>query len=61
MYFGYENSLIGLIVLVLDIFAIVEIVKSGDSDAKKVLWVIIILVLPVLGLVLWYLLGRRKI
>jgi hypothetical protein len=59
MYFGYENSLVGLIVLVLDVFAIVEIVKSGDDNAKKALWVIVILLLPVVGLILWYFLGRK--
>jgi Phospholipase_D-nuclease N-terminal len=60
MYYGYYgNSLLGLIILVLDVFAIVEIVKSGADNAKKALWVIVILLLPVVGLILWYFLGRK--
>lgn len=53
------NSLIGLIILVLDIWAIINIVKSSTDTAKKVLWVLLILFLPVIGLVIWALLGPR--
>lgn len=53
------HSLIGLIILVLDIWAIINIVKSSTDTAKKVLWVLLILFLPVIGLVIWALLGPR--
>jgi hypothetical protein len=53
------NSLIGLIILALDIWAIINIVKSSTDTAKKVLWVLLILFLPVIGLVIWALLGPR--
>lgn len=54
------NSLIGLLILVLDIWAILNIVKSSTDTAKKVLWVLLILFLPVIGLVIWALLGPRS-
>ncbi len=54
------GTLFGLVVLVLDIVAIVDAVKSSLDTGKKVLWIILILVLPILGMVLYFLLGRKK-
>ncbi|MEC8878727.1 PLD nuclease N-terminal domain-containing protein [Alloalcanivorax venustensis] len=51
------SKILGLIILVLDILAIVKIVQSGASTGEKILWVILVLVLPVIGLVIWALLG----
>ena len=54
------GKLIGLIILVLDILAIVDCVKSSKSTGQKALWIILILVLPLLGLILYYLIGKKK-
>ena len=53
------GGIIGLLILAADIWAIVNIVQSGTSTGKKVLWILLILVLPVVGLILWLLLGPR--
>lgn len=53
------TGLLGLIILVLDIWAIVKTIDSGASTGAKVLWVLLILVLPVLGFILWLLLGPK--
>jgi succinate dehydrogenase/fumarate reductase cytochrome b subunit len=53
------NSLIGLLILIADIWAIVSIVQSSATTGKKVLWIVLVLLLPVLGLILWFLLGPR--
>jgi hypothetical protein len=53
------GGLLGLIVLVLDVWAIIRIVQSGASTGTKVLWVVVILLLPVLGLILWLLFGPK--
>ena len=53
------GGLLGLIILVLDIWAILKIVDSGASTGGKVLWIVIILVLPLLGLIIWWLAGPR--
>jgi Phospholipase_D-nuclease N-terminal len=53
------GSLLGLIVLVLDIYAIVRIIKSRASTTQKVVWVIVILIFPVLGFILWLIFGPR--
>ena len=44
----------GLIVLVADVWAIVNIFQSGGSTGDKVLWTVLVLVLPILGFILWY-------
>jgi hypothetical protein len=53
------NGLFGLIVLVLDVWAIVRVMSTNASTGQKVLWVVVILVLPVLGPILWYLFGPK--
>lgn len=52
------NTLIGLIILVLDIFAIISVLTGGGSTGHKVLWCVLILFLPVIGMILYFLLGR---
>ncbi|WP_417679676.1 PLDc N-terminal domain-containing protein [Roseibium sp.] len=54
------GGLLGLVVLILDVYAIVKIVGSGSSTGSKVLWVVLILVLPVLGFLLWLFAGPSK-
>ena len=49
----------GLIVLVADVWAIVNIFQSGADTGKKVLWTVLVIVLPVLGFILWYFLGPK--
>jgi hypothetical protein len=53
------NTLIGLIIFALDIWAIINVLKSGVEIGMKVLWVLLILLLPVLGLIIWAIAGPR--
>lgn len=53
------GGLFGLIILALDIWAIVSVVRSDAATGKKVLWVLLIFILPVLGLILWAIMGPR--
>jgi len=52
-------SLWGLVVLIADIWAIVNILQSAADTAKKVVWAVVVIVLPVLGFILWFFLGPR--
>jgi hypothetical protein len=54
------NGLLGLLVLIADIWAIINIVQSGATNGKKALWVILVVLLPVVGLILWFFLGPRS-
>lgn len=53
------GGILGLIVLILDIWAIVKVVQSGASTGAKVLWILLIIVLPIVGLIIWLLLGPK--
>ena len=57
---GIEVSgLFGLLLLIADIWAIVKTVQSGASTGAKVLWIVLILFLPLLGLILWLIFGPK--
>ena len=53
------KGLLSLIILVLDIVAIIDVLKSSMGTGKKVLWILLILILPVIGLLLYFFLGRK--
>lgn len=55
------GGLLGLIILIANIWAIVNIFGSAASTGSKVLWIVIILLLPVLGLIAWLLFGPRRV
>jgi hypothetical protein len=50
----------GIIVLILDIWAIVNVFGSSASTGAKVLWILLILILPVIGFIIWYFAGPRS-
>jgi hypothetical protein len=58
MNMGYP-SLGGLLILAGDIWAIINIFQSSSSNEKKLLWILVVLLLPLLGLILWFFLGPR--
>jgi len=53
------GGLFGLIVLIINVWAIIRVIGSTASTGKKVLWVVLILLLPVLGVILWFFLGPK--
>ena len=48
----------GLLVLVLDVIAIIEVAGSARDTGSKVLWIVLILIFPLLGCILYYFFGR---
>ena len=53
------GGILGLLVLIADVWAIVNIAQSSASTGNKVLWIVLVLVLPVVGVILWFFLGPR--
>jgi hypothetical protein len=58
MNFQY-GGIVGLLILVGDIWAILNIAQSSAPNGKKLLWILAVLLLPLLGLILWFFLGPR--
>lgn len=54
---GIGSGLIGLLILIAVIYAVVKILGSGASTGAKLLWVLLVLILPVIGFILWLLMG----
>lgn len=59
MNVGY-HGLWGLLILAGDVWAIINILQSPASSEKKLIWIIAVVLLPLLGLILWYFLGPRS-
>jgi hypothetical protein len=54
------SGLFGLLVLAADIWAILNIVQSASTTGSKALWIVLVLVLPLLGVIIWYFAGPRE-
>lgn len=54
-----EYGIIGLIILIADIYAILKTFQSGASTGGKLLWTLIILIFPVVGFILWLIAGPK--
>ncbi|MFP7673838.1 PLDc N-terminal domain-containing protein [Marivita sp. S0852] len=50
----------GLILLVLNIWALVSIIGSNASTGSKVGWSLLVLVLPLVGFIIWLIAGPRS-
>ncbi|KRV64815.1 PLDc N-terminal domain-containing protein [Pseudomonas citronellolis] len=53
------NGLTGLIIFALDVWAIISVLKSSADVPIKIIWVLVILILPLLGLVIWAIAGPK--
>ena len=50
----------GLIILIADIFAIVMILQSSAKNIEKLIWSLVVFLLPLIGLIVWYFAGPGK-
>lgn len=53
------SGLFGLLLLILTVWAIVSTLQSRASTGKKVLWIVILLMIPLIGFLLWLLFGPK--
>ena len=54
------NGIWGLLVLIADVWAIVNIFQSSASTGRKVLWTVLVVLLPVLGFIIWFFAGPKS-
>ena len=54
------GGILGVLLLTADVWAILNIFQSSSSTGRKALWIVLVLVLPVVGLVIWYFAGPRE-
>lgn len=53
------TGILGFLLLIADVYAILQIAQSAASNGRKALWIALVVVLPFLGLILWYVLGPK--
>ncbi|HEY8936994.1 MAG TPA: PLD nuclease N-terminal domain-containing protein [Cyclobacteriaceae bacterium] len=51
--------LVTLLIFVLDVLVVVDILRSNKDFEKKLLWIIAVIFLPLLGPVLYYVIGKK--
>jgi hypothetical protein len=49
-----------LIILIADIYAIVMILQSSAKSIEKLLWSLLVFLLPLIGLIIWYFAGPGR-
>lgn len=54
------NGFLGLVVLVANVWAIIQTFQSVATTGSKVFWTVLILILPVLGFLIWLFAGPRS-
>lgn len=54
------NGIIGILILVADIYALIQIFGSSEEPLKKAIWAALVIVLPVLGLIIWFVAGPGR-
>ncbi|MGY6631598.1 MAG: PLDc N-terminal domain-containing protein [Wenzhouxiangella sp.] len=52
-------GIFGLIWLIIVIWAIIKVAKSSAGPVAKILWILILLFFPLVGLIIWFLLGPK--
>ena len=53
------GGLLGLIWLIILVWAVVKVVKSSAGGVAKLLWILALLFFPLVGLIAWLLLGPK--
>lgn len=52
--------ILGVLHLIIAIWAILNILKSGASTGAKILWILLVLILPIIGLIIWFFIGPKS-
>ena len=54
------SGILSILVLLADVWAIVNIAQSRETTGTKAVWIVLVLVLPVLGFILWFFMGPKS-
>ncbi|KAF9097096.1 hypothetical protein BGX29_009401 [Mortierella sp. GBA35] len=56
----YSGSLISLLIFVADLVFVVQVINSNRPMNSKILWSLLIFLCPIVGLIIYLLLGDRE-
>lgn len=53
------NVILSVFILIAEVWAILNVAQSRVTTQIKTIWILVILLLPVLGVVIWYFAGPK--
>ncbi|CAM3251208.1 Phospholipase_D-nuclease N-terminal [Paracoccus aminovorans] len=53
------SYLFGIIIFALDVWAIASIINTNETTTTKLIWIALVAILPVVGLIIWWLAGPK--
>jgi hypothetical protein len=53
------STLLSILLLVADIWAIYNIFTSNEKPVNKLVWTLVVVLLPLIGLIIWYFAGPK--
>ncbi|WP_083917282.1 PLDc N-terminal domain-containing protein [Thiomicrorhabdus arctica] len=53
------TTTLGILHLIIAVWAILSIFKSGASTLSKIIWALIVLIFPIVGLIIWFVAGPK--
>lgn len=56
---GDYRGIFGILLLIAVVYAVINIAQSNADTGKKALWIVLVLLLPLLGVILWFFLGPK--
>lgn len=56
----HAYGIAGTIIFLLDLFAIISILGSNKSTLDKLIWIVLIILLPLVGFLIWFFIGPRS-
>jgi len=57
---GFEYSgFLSILLLAANVWAVINIVRSSATTGMMVIWIVLVLVLPLVGLIIWFFAGPR--
>ncbi|TDJ45922.1 MAG: PLDc_N domain-containing protein [Gammaproteobacteria bacterium] len=54
------ETIVGVLILLADIYAILQIAQSSATTGSKAIWILVVLLLPVMGVIAWYFAGPKS-
>lgn len=54
------DAVVGIIWLVTLIWAILNVAKSSADTIGKIFWILILIIFPLFGLIIWWLVGPKS-
>ena len=53
------SYILGIVIFALDVWAIASIINTNVATSTRIIWILLVAILPVVGLIIWWLAGPK--